>query len=515
VLASVVFAAACTSNEEAADGTAGAGAGASAGAGAAAGEGGLGQGGEAGAGGRAGSLGGLGGAPACSLPRGAALVDAAGDDPRRAIELSDEAGFIEVPGHGECESERARMFYSFRPAEVAPATKPLLVLFNGGPGFPSSLGLLPWGTGPKSLRMPTAGRPEDATWEQNPYSLTTFANVLYIDERDRGLSYLTGEKGPSSCTDTNFSRNDATDFIRVILGFLKAHEALMNAKVVLVGESYGGFRALTMLELLLHHAERAGDDLADEIRSHFLRAFPGGDDEITPSRVAEQFGYFVGIQPAVFSLERPGVGACAEIPAGRDRYNVLEPEGYSDRLVERALALHAELAGADELFGVPLRAIDGLAPAARLGAFRRTGADEGAGAINAAISRQLGELEPADAYFGWKAVDDEPTWGAEGGMEPIARLGAHVQMFLTNAVADGVVCVPAALQHVGFVVRTDLDADEPRPGRAVTTRNDACQLMFRIPTYETAGHEVAVTHAREFTEDLESWLRDPNPGLLP
>jgi hypothetical protein len=507
LLASGVLSAACAPKDEAAGGPPRAGG--------AAGEAGLGQGGEPGEGGRPGSVGGVGGAPVCSLAREPALVDAAADDPRRAIELSNEAGFIEVPGHGECSGERARMFYSFRPAEAAPATKPLLVLFNGGPGFPSSLGLLPYGTGPKSLHTPEGGTPEDAVWEDNPYSLTSFANVLYIDERDKGLSYLTGEKGPSSCAETGFSRNDAADFIRVILGFLEAHEALMDAKVVLLGESYGGFRALTMLDTLIHHTERAGDELAGAISAHFRRAFPGRDGELTPSRVAEQFGHFVGIQPALFSRDRPGLGACTPIPKGRDPYNVLKPEGYSELQVLRALALHAELADTDELFGVPLTAVDGLAPFARSGAFRATGADDGVGAVNDALELRLGELEPEDAYFGLELLQVNPSWGAEDEMEPIATLGAYVQMFVTNAGADGAVCVPHALEHVGFAVRTDLDGNEARPGRAVPTWDDACGPILRVPTYETAGHDVATTHAREFTEDLESWLRNPDPRTFP
>ena len=72
----------------------------------------------------------------CYLPP-PAIIDADPGDPRGAVEIDPEAGFIEVDG-ASCGSPRARLFYSFRPADGAPGTKPLLVRFNGGPGYPTS-----------------------------------------------------------------------------------------------------------------------------------------------------------------------------------------------------------------------------------------------------------------------------------------------------------------------------------------------------------------------------------------
>lgn len=53
--------------------------------------------------------------------------------------LHAEAGFVDVPGQKVGSRNSARMFYSFRPADRAAESKPLAVIFNGGPGFATTL----------------------------------------------------------------------------------------------------------------------------------------------------------------------------------------------------------------------------------------------------------------------------------------------------------------------------------------------------------------------------------------
>lgn len=456
----------------------------------------------------------------CDLPP-PAIIDADPGDPRGAVELDAEAGFIEVDG-ASCGSPRARLFYSFRPADEAPGTKPLLVLFNGGPGYPTSLGLLAYGTGPKTLRIPASGAPEAATFEDNPSSMTRFANLLYIDERDTGYSYLLGSPpsppSPADCPEEDFVARDAADFVRVLLRFLEAHPPLLAQPVVLVGESYGALRALSMLERILHHAED-DDELATEVRLHLERAFPAHTGIFLPRDVARQFGHLVSIQGALVSDVH--LQACPPPPEGHDHYNSSKPDGWSTAVSERALRLHAESADTAELFGVHPRDVVGLSPHDRKGGFRSITdpLDEdpledslrerlAAQAVHEGLSQELGELAADDAYF---RFGSHSAWTFEGD-EPLMRVQPYVHVFATRAVFDHAICLDPLLEASSMVLRTDLDEGAQRPGRAWPRdpgRVCGCSSSpLRVATYE-AGHELTVTHGAEFTEDVEAWLRQP------
>jgi hypothetical protein len=102
----------------------------------------------------------------------AALSPPVEGDARADVVIESDAGFVEVPAHE---------------------------LFNGGPGFATTLGFLPYGTGPRTLRIPEGGMPADAVWEDNPHSFTRFANLLYIDEPLAGLSYGLGTRFETAC----------------------------------------------------------------------------------------------------------------------------------------------------------------------------------------------------------------------------------------------------------------------------------------------------------------------------
>jgi hypothetical protein len=71
-----------------------------------------------------------------TAPLAAALV--ACQPPRAAppppVPLVAEAGFIELADAAPATSH-PRFFYSFHPADAQPETKPVALLFNGGPGF--------------------------------------------------------------------------------------------------------------------------------------------------------------------------------------------------------------------------------------------------------------------------------------------------------------------------------------------------------------------------------------------
>ena len=75
-------------------------------------------------------------------------------------------------------SSRARLFYSFQPAESDARNKPLFVLLNGGPGCATTTNFFSMNTATYTLdKERTGGEP----CKKNPYSWTQLGNLLYID----------------------------------------------------------------------------------------------------------------------------------------------------------------------------------------------------------------------------------------------------------------------------------------------------------------------------------------------
>lgn len=167
------------------------------------------------------------------------------------------------------------------------------MVFNGGPVVASSL-LRSFGTGKKTLDAEDFSAPS----ADNPVSLTSLANVLYIDCRGAGYSYSLLPDPSSEDARRNVTNSqsvneafDAADFVRVVLRVLALEPALKNNPVVLVGESYGGIRAPLMLYLLLN-APKLGDtnfgyqdaELRAEAVAHASDVFQLPESELTPRR---------------------------------------------------------------------------------------------------------------------------------------------------------------------------------------------------------------------------------------
>ena len=208
---------------------------------------------------------------------------------------------------------KSNIFYSFHKADgESPGDKPLFVMLNGGPGAGTVTNLFSMNTAPYTLDMDKQADGSQTTYSKNPYSWTSMGNVLYIDAPATGFSYLEAEDSGSVLsriehffTKGNFnSFIDAAQIVRVVLRFLEDHEELTSNQVVLVGESYGGTRVSTMLNLLLYSGQY-GDDgnrvykdpsLVREIQEHF-QGIHGTGTDITPEMAAEQFGRQVLIQP--------------------------------------------------------------------------------------------------------------------------------------------------------------------------------------------------------------------------
>ncbi|MBN1221926.1 MAG: hypothetical protein JXB23_01665, partial [Candidatus Aminicenantes bacterium] len=84
-------------------------------------------------------------------------------------------------------SSQTRIWRVYQPADDNPASKPLFVFFNGGPGGATTAGLFSAYTGPKAVSVDRqAGKGSIII---NPHSWTRIGNLLHIDARTAGFSY--------------------------------------------------------------------------------------------------------------------------------------------------------------------------------------------------------------------------------------------------------------------------------------------------------------------------------------
>jgi hypothetical protein len=455
------------------------------------------------------------------------------------VKMHAEAGFVDVPAQLSGPTDHARVFYSFQPADEHPERAPLVILFNGGPGSATTSILLPFGTGPMTLR---ADDPDDAPPVPNEASFTRFANLLYVDERSTGYSYDLG----TGCAGTSNDVTDAGDFVFTLLAFLDAHAPLVNNPVVVMGESYGGTRAPVMLYLLQHYA---GDSpapsgmpdpatmlpwLHERVQTHLDLAFPERKGQVSSvAEVSAQFGWEVLIQPSLAGdaqqqYQAPlmandpifstflGTGAVAL--SGYDVRRTVEQmaavERHAGHMARDPQAMSAQL-------GVALADIVSLAAAERGAVVRQIEPDALAAVVKdeAALRGSLGQLGEHDAY--WLSFVNHRCgyFLGDGGSGNAFYSGlTTTQVFITNARYDGVVYTPAIPGLLGMggsevVLDESAPAGAERPGVIRFSPANGAPISIRFPRYES-GHEVTLSAAAAFGADVEAWLHETG-ALLP
>ncbi len=209
-------------------------------------------------------------------------------------------------------SSQARIWRVFQPADKNPASKPLFVFYNGGPGGATSAGLFSANTGRNAVSVyPKTGQ---ASIIINPHSWTRIGNLLHVDSRTAGFSYSLMDNPQddplrhAEWDAQNYNAFiDGADFVRVMLRFLADHPSIQKNPVVLVVESYGGIRSLVMLHLLLYYQNYGNGTaiyqdpaLVQEIQNHYDTVFPEyAGQTVPPSVIARQFSHQVLIQPAI------------------------------------------------------------------------------------------------------------------------------------------------------------------------------------------------------------------------
>lgn len=240
-------------------------------------------------------------------------------DPVIVEGLDYESGFIDLEENSytlnnrSAQSGKAKMWYDFQPAEKDPQTKPLFVLYNGGPGSASSLIFL-YNTSKKTADQSFAGEGV----AENAYNWNQIGNLLYIDARQTGFSYGIVDDPSNSRSRSNYFSTanfnvfvDAADFIRVILRFLDNHPAIKSNPVILAGESYGGTRTTAVVNILTNVADYAQNNrvfydgpLFEEIAQHFREIDPTITGMPFKEKVAEQFSGQIMIQPLAMGQQQ-------------------------------------------------------------------------------------------------------------------------------------------------------------------------------------------------------------------
>ncbi|KAE8716469.1 Serine carboxypeptidase-like 46 [Hibiscus syriacus] len=149
-------------------------------------------------------------------------------------------GFQQYSGYVTVDEKKQRaLFYYFAEAEVDPASKPLVLWLNGGPGC-SSLGV-----GAFSENGPF--RPSGEVLVKNEYSWNREANMLYLESPiGVGFSYSADDSAYEAVGDKITARDNLVFLQNWFLKF----PHYRNRSLFITGESYAGHYIPQLAELI-------------------------------------------------------------------------------------------------------------------------------------------------------------------------------------------------------------------------------------------------------------------------
>ncbi|MFN0139991.1 MAG: S10 family peptidase [Pyrinomonadaceae bacterium] len=167
----------------------------------------------------------------------------------RTLNYTTTTGFMPIKNAVSGETE-ARIFYMAYTLDNAPAGRPLMFSFNGGPGSASvwlHLGAL----GPRRVKMLDDGMmpPPPYEMEDNASTWLTETDLVFIDPVGTGYSRATRPDLASKFFGVNGDIESVGEFIRMYLG----RNERWTAPLFLVGESYGTTRASGLSNWLFDH----------------------------------------------------------------------------------------------------------------------------------------------------------------------------------------------------------------------------------------------------------------------
>ncbi|XP_009778790.1 serine carboxypeptidase-like 45 [Nicotiana tabacum] len=152
-----------------------------------------------------------------------------------------QVGFQQFSGYVTVDDKKQRsLFYYFVEAETNPASKPLVLWLNGGPGC-SSLGV-----GAFSENGPF--RPNGQVLVKNEYSWNKEANMLYLESPiGVGFSYSTNTSAYETVNDETTARDNVVFLQR----WFNKFPQYRNNNLFLTGESYAGHYVPQLAKLMI------------------------------------------------------------------------------------------------------------------------------------------------------------------------------------------------------------------------------------------------------------------------
>eukprot|EP01136_Pigoraptor_vietnamica_P004881 Opistho-1_new@35718 len=174
---------------------------------------------------------------ACLLLAGVAIAvpipsvgDSASDEITSLPGLTNKLAFRQYAGYVSVDDAHGRnLFYWFTEAETNPATAPLVLWLNGGPGCSSVSGFF-------TENGPFLVQSDGATIALNDHAWNKVANVLWLESpAGVGFSY--------SDTRSDYNTNDlltAQDAYRFLQNWLERFPQYRNSPFFITGESYAG-----------------------------------------------------------------------------------------------------------------------------------------------------------------------------------------------------------------------------------------------------------------------------------
>lgn len=160
-----------------------------------------------------------------------------------------------------------------------PASRPVVFLFNGGPGS-AALWLHMGAFGPKRVVLPSDARDDGAapyTIEDNPLTILDVADIVFIDPVGTGYSRALGEKKDKDFWGITQDAKSVADFIRTWI----TENQRWNSPKYVGGESYGTVRTSAVVNELeggINDVALNGVILISALQAYWdLVAVPGND----------------------------------------------------------------------------------------------------------------------------------------------------------------------------------------------------------------------------------------------
>ncbi|MGI8905944.1 MAG: S10 family serine carboxypeptidase-like protein [Candidatus Sumerlaeaceae bacterium] len=166
-----------------------------------------------------------------------------------ALDYTATAAFLPLKNeNGDTEAKVFHMFYALGDKPEGHTTRPLVFLFNGGPGS-SSIWLHMGAFGPRRARLRDDGTLPPPPYElvDNEETLLRDADLVFVDPVGSGFSRPSKPEKGKDFWGARQDLESMSEFVRLFL----VRNSRMRSALFLAGESYGTFRAAGLTNKLL------------------------------------------------------------------------------------------------------------------------------------------------------------------------------------------------------------------------------------------------------------------------